>query len=399
MTRRRFIERSVSLAGVAALTGPLHAAESAGSGKLKAAVIGHTGRGNYGHELDLIFNDRPNIEVVAVADPDAAGRSKAAARCQALREYDDYRQMLAKEKPDLVCIAPRWTDQHHAIAMAALRAGAHLYLEKPFTQTLEEADDLLAVAGQAGLKIAVAHQMPLAPSIQFLKNSIKAGVVGDLLQIRAHGKQDSRAGGEDMVVLGTHLFDLIRFLAGDVAWCSARILQKGREVTLQDARLPAENIGPVIGDEIEAQFALANGVMASFTSRAGNRQTAGHWGLELIGSQGIVKVLADVFPNVYVLKSGEWSDNGKTDQWRRLENDPTPSIPPAERSFIPANKRVVDDWLESIRGRREPVCSGLAAMKSLEMIMAVFQAGVSRARVSFPLQNRKHPLRTELKNR
>src|SRR5207247_954421 len=123
-------------------------------------------------------------------------------------------------------------------------------------------------ADNAGLKIAVAHQMRLAPNVLHLKRCIADGLLGDLLQIRAYGKQDNRAGGEDMLVLGTHLFDLIRFFAGDALWCSARVLQDGRDITRADARQPTENIGPVAGDEIEAQFAFANGVHATFTSRA-----------------------------------------------------------------------------------------------------------------------------------
>ena len=75
------------------------------------------------------------------------------------------------------------------------------------TISLAEADDLLAVAEKKRLKIGVAHQMRLAPNIQSLKARLGDGVIGDLLQIRAHGKQDTRAGGEDMLVLGTHLFE------------------------------------------------------------------------------------------------------------------------------------------------------------------------------------------------
>lgn len=392
LSRRNFLKSSVCLAASAAIaTRSLAAAES--SEKFKAAVIGHTGKGNYGHDLDVIFNDRPNIEVVAVADPDAAGRAKAVERCKALRQYADYRQMLEKERPHLVCVAPRWTDQHHAMALAALQIGAHVCMEKPFTQTLSEADDLLAVADKAGLKIAVAHQMRLAPSIQFLKKSINDGAIGQLLEIRAHGKQDSRAGGEDMMVLGTHLFDLMRLFAGDALWCTARVLQAGREVTPKDGRTPTENIGPVIGDEIEAQFAFSNGVNGHFISRGNYRQTAGHWGMQLIGTKGTVRILADVYPNVFALKSGDWAATGKTDEWRRMEGDPTLTLSVAERSFASANRRLVDDWLESIRTKREPACSGRAAMKSLEMIMAVFQAGVTRERVPIPMALRQHPLR------
>src|SRR5689334_15949988 len=133
-TRRQFLAHSMILARLAAV--PVHPAADR---KFHAAIIGHTGQGNYGHEHDLIFNGRENVTVVAVADPDAAGRAQAGARSHALRSYADYHQMLEKEMPDLVCIAPRCTDEHHAMALTALRVGAHVYLEKPITQTLAEA--------------------------------------------------------------------------------------------------------------------------------------------------------------------------------------------------------------------------------------------------------------------
>jgi len=53
-----------------------------------------------------------------------------------------------------------------------------------------------------------------------------------------------------------------------------------------------------------------------------------------------------------------------------------------------ANQRVVDDWLAAIEKWRDPICSGKAAMKALEMAMAVFQAGLSKGRVTLPLQAR-----------
>ncbi len=215
LTRRQFLAQAGCLAAAATL--PCSAVESPSRGgqKLRAAIIGHTGHGDYGHGLDLIFNGRENITVVALADPDAAGRAKAAARAGALRSYAHYREMLEQEKPHLVAVAPRWTDEHHDMALAALNAGAHVYCEKPITQTLEQADDLLATANRAGLRIAVAHQMRLAPNILFLKQRLADGLIGELLEIRACGKQDKRAGGEDLIVLGVHMFDLMRFFAGD----------------------------------------------------------------------------------------------------------------------------------------------------------------------------------------
>jgi predicted dehydrogenase len=360
--------------------------------KLRAAILGHTGEGDYGHGFDVVFNDLPGVEVVALADPNEAGLASAAERCRAGKQYADWRELLEKEKPKLVCLASRWTHERHAMGMAALRVGAHLITEKPFTTTLAEADELLATADRAGLKIAVAHQMRLAPSIVNLKKAIGDGLLGELLELRAWGKQDdARSGGEDMIVLGTHVFDLMRLFAGDVAFCTARVLHAGRELTRADARKVKEGIGPVAGDEVTAQFGFANGVNATFTSRKRLREQVGHWGIELIGSKTSARILCDVYPTVHMLKRGSWAAEGRTDQWQRFEGDPA-NVPASERGFGPANRRLVEDWLEAVEKNREPVCSGLNAMKSLEMVMAVYFAALNGARVALPLKERSHPL-------
>jgi len=390
LNRRYFLSQSTLAAGALALG--LERACVAESASLRAAIIGHTGGGDYGHGLDVIFNDVPGVQVVSVADPVADGRAAAAKRSGALRQYADYREMLAKERPQIVSVAPRWSEQHHAMAMGAIETGAHLYMEKPITPTLAEADEILALADKRGLKVAVAHQMRLAPNIVHLKRRLAEGLIGEVRQIRSWGKQDGRAGGEDMLVLGTHLFDMMRNLIGDAAWCSAQILHEGREFTKADARTVKEQIGPVGGTEIEAQFAFANGVMATFTSRGALRETVAHWGMELIGSKGVVRILMDVFPQVFQLEADKWSAEGKTDRWLPLKDDPTLKFTTEQRGFGPANRRVVDDWLEAIRSNRPPRCSGHDAMRALEMVMAVYEAGLSGARVPLPLMNRKHPL-------
>lgn len=393
--RRAFLGGALASC-VAAQWRPAGAAEKAPTtppnGKWRAAIIGKAGHGDYGHELDLVFTDRPNIEVLAVADPDESGRAKAVKRSGAMRHYADPLEMLEKEKPQLVCLASRWSKERHALGRAALAAGAHLITEKPFTTTLAEADDLLGAAERSGAKIAVAHQMRLAPSVVHLHKHISDGAIGDLLEMRAWGKQDGRAGGEDMLVLGSHLFDLLRLFAGDAQWCTARVLHQGRDIARSDARNVKEQIGPVAGDEITAQFAFANGVHGSFTSRNRLRPVVGHWGIEFIGSKGAMRLLANVYPSVYAHKAGTWSSTNRTDEWTRWEGDPSRDLNAEERGFVPANRRVVDDWLAAIQANREPICSGRNAMKSIEMIMAVYQAALSGRRVPFPLQNRAHPL-------
>src|SRR4051794_24942436 len=75
--------------------------------KYRAAVIGRTGAGDYGHGFDTIFAGFDNISVEALADADESGRKAAGARSRASRLYADYREMLAREKPRIVSIAPR----------------------------------------------------------------------------------------------------------------------------------------------------------------------------------------------------------------------------------------------------------------------------------------------------
>jgi predicted dehydrogenase len=192
-----------------------------------------------------------------------------------------------------------------------------------------------------------------------------------------------------MMVLGTHEFDLLRFFAGDVQWCTARVQQKGRDITKADARMPSEAIGPVAGDEIFAQFAFANGVNGTFNSRTRLRETIGHWGILLTGSKGMVRILTEVEPHMLVRKSsGDWQVSGRDDQWQPLGGTPGP----AENDFAAQNRRVLDDLLDAIRTDREPVCSGRNAAKAVEMVMAVYQAALSGARVPLPLADRKHPL-------
>ena len=90
------------------------------SHKYRIGVIGHTGRGNYGHGLDRVWLDFPETEIVAVADADENGISEAMKRLDVFRGYSDYRKMLDEVKPEIVSIGPRWIDQHRDMVVAAV---------------------------------------------------------------------------------------------------------------------------------------------------------------------------------------------------------------------------------------------------------------------------------------
>jgi predicted dehydrogenase len=205
--------------------------------------------------------------------------------------------------------------------------------------------------------------------------------------MRAYGKQDTRAGGEDMMVLGTHLFDLMRLLAGDPLWCAARVLWKGKDITIADGRLVKDNVGPVAGDQVFAQFAFANGVTATFTSVEKLRATTAHWGIEMHGSKGIARINCDISPNVFMRQPSPWKAEGKTDAWTPLDASLGQSPP--------SNLGPVADWLDAIAKNREPECSGINGAWAVEMVMGVYQAALSGQRVAFPLKVRTHPLQVK----
>ena len=68
----------------------------------RVAVIGRTGRGNYGHGLDLVWRQFDNVQIVAVADVDEKGRMAAQKRLGAKNAYADFPDMLKKERPHVV---------------------------------------------------------------------------------------------------------------------------------------------------------------------------------------------------------------------------------------------------------------------------------------------------------
>jgi predicted dehydrogenase len=376
LTRRHFLDSAVALAAPARK-------------QYRAAVIGHTGRGNYGHDWDRAWTGLPGVEVVAVADPDGAGRKAAAARSGAAREYRDYREMLAREKPDLVSICPRWLDQRLEMVTAAAEARAHILLEKPFAQNLEEADRMVAAAARGGVKIQVAHTARPHPVTVQVRRLVEDGAIGELMEIRARGKEDARAGGEDLMVLGTHCFDLMRYFAGDPQWVFAHVTEQGREVRPGMARKPTEPIGPVAGDDITAVFRFDKGLDGHFGSRRSDVRSGSRFGMTLCGSKGLIFLPLTTVPNdaAQILRTESWAW-AKAGNWERIE--PPPEGKPAAR--IAANHRMALDLIDAIEKGREPVCSARDGLWAIEMVMGVYQSQFAGGRVPFPLRDRRHPL-------
>ncbi len=361
---------------------------------LRAAVIGHTGAGNYGHGLDLLFQRLDGVRLVAVADADPEGLDAAQVRTGAEKPYADYCEMLAKEELQLVAVAPRETGERYGMVKAALEAGAHVCCERPIARTLREADELLALAREKNLKLAVLHPMRCDPLVERF-HAESAAWVGDLVEMKVFGMMDHRSGGEDLLVLGTHLFDLVRLFGGEASYCTAAITKNGESVIADDAHFSErEDLGPVLGDAIHAEFVMDSGVHVSYVSDQRLHLLHGPWGIEFIGTRGRARLFAGQPPTLSRLVEDDPASPDRVSRWERWPIAEEPYHAPVDRleGNDAANRLVVADWLEAIAGDREAKCSGEHAMKALEMVHGVWQAGATMKRAYFPLANRLHPL-------
>ena len=357
--------------------------------KYRVGIIGRTGRGNYGHGLDVVWRDVELCDVVAVADDNKGALPKARERTGAAKAYTDYREMLAREKLDIVSVSPRWLDQHHAIVLAAIEAGCHVYMEKPFTRTLAEADDIVRACEMRHARLAIAHGNRYSPQVAIAKELIADGQIGDVLEVRARGKEDARrGGGEDLWVLGTHMLDLMRALVGDVASCFARCTDKRQPVQQKHVYDGNEGIGPLAADELDAMYTFKNGVTGYFASHRGR---GNRFGLKVFGSRGVIEFQSGYMRTAWLLKDPAWSPGRSGSRWVPISSNGV-GKPETRTSKHRANEVAVRDLIDAIEKERQPISSVYDARAATEMIVAVFESHRQQGPVSFPLKNRKNPL-------
>ncbi len=359
--------------------------------KYKIAVIGNTGRGNYGHGIDTVWLELPQCEIVGVADPNEKGRASAAQRLKAPQAFADYRQLLDETKPDIVAICPRWIDEHRDMAVAAAERGMHIYLEKPFCRTPAEADEIIAACDKQGVKLALAHQTRYSPKLHVVRDLIADGKLGDILELRGRGKEDHRGGGEDLWVLGSHVFNLMHHFGGEPLWCMAEVTTGGQPVRKEHVKPGNEGLGALAGDSVSAMFGLAGGETGYFGSRKG--AVGDRFGLQIYGSKGVLEILTGYLPSVSFLPDPAWSPGRSKANWIPVSSAGLGEPEPLKDGGLHAgNVAAVKDLISAIENDRQPECSALEGRTTVEMISAVFESHRTGGRVTFPLQQRGNPL-------
>jgi len=359
--------------------------------RFRIGVIGHTGRGNYGHGIDQVWLEMPDCEIVAVADADEAGLAAALKRLHVGKGYADYRKMLDEVKPDIVAVGPRWLDQHRDMVVAAAERGMHVYMEKPFCRTLEESDEIVAACEKNKTKLAIAHQTRYSPRLQVVRQLLEEEAIGKVLEMRGRGKEDRRGGGEDLWVLGSHVMNLIHHLGGEPNWCFARVLQDGRPVTREHVQPGNEGIGSLAGDTVNAMYGLDDGVTAYFGSH--RNAAGGRFGLQIYGSAGAIEILTGHLPSVQILQDPAWSPGRSGKSWVPVTSAGIGKEEPlVDGGLHGGNLLACRDLIAAIQEDRYPECNVYEARTTVAMIAAVFESHRQGGPVAFPLENRKNPL-------
>ena len=388
-TRRQFL-------GTVAASSLALAVRGADAPRVRVAVIGHTGRGDYGHGLDTMWRQLPETELVAVADADAKGLAAVQQKLGVKNGFSDYRKMLAEVRPDVVAIGMRHADQHRDIALAVAASGAKgIYMEKPFCRTPAEADEIVAACEQRNVKLALAHRNRWHPVLPVISQLVKDDALGRLLELRARGKEDARGGLLDLWVLGSHLLNLICYFGGQPLACSATVLQGGKPVTRADVKDGAEGVGPLAGNEVHARFDLERGVPAYFDSIANAGNRAAGFGLQLIGTKGIIDLRVDQDPVAHFMAGNPFRPAKEPRLWQPISTagvgQPEPKL--EEIKGVMAHLVSGRDLLAAIRENRPPLCSARDGRTTVEMIAAVFESHRQNGqRVTFPLVARDNPL-------
>lgn len=361
----------------------------------RVGLIGHTGRGDFGHGLSTVWLKFPDTEIVAVADADAKGLEREQGKTGAKQAFADYRELIAQTQPEIVAVCPRHVDQHHAMIMAAIEGGAQgIYCEKPFCRTLGEADEIVAACQRSGTKLAIAHRNRYHPALAAIGAAIEAGAIGETLEIRCRGKEDGRGGGQDLWVLGTHLFNLVPYFAGNVNACSASMLLGKRPVTPADVARGAEGIGPIAGDRLHARYETESGIPVYFDSIRNRGVAAAGFGLQVIGNEGIIDLRMDTEPLAHLSPANPFQPSVKPRPWIPISSggigkpDPIPEVGQQVANHI----LVVRDLLAAIREDRPPLCSDVDGRATLEMVHGVYASHIQGGKVvPLPLATRTHP--------
>ena len=349
----------------------------------RAAIVGLTGIGASGparapdpvlgyampHSHAHAYARDPRTTVVAVCDLVPAlldkFRDTWGATFPEGRGYTDYREMLAKERVDLLSVVT--SDNRHAqIVVDAVAAGVKgIFCEKPIATTLADADRMLAACGERGVPLLIDHTRRWYPDFLEARRLLRAGEIGALRTIYA------TLGGPRAMLFrnGTHLVDAVCFFAeSDPAWLVGELddehRQYGPRYAGDGGRDPATDPGG------SAYVHFQNGVRAFINA---SKRTMGNFELDLVGEHGRLRIGAHV---------GE--------VWRALEGGRTATFRLAPSPTTQSDmSSAIAELIGLIERGGTGSSSGEDGRRTLSILLGILQSNAAGgAPVQFPIEDR-----------
>jgi myo-inositol 2-dehydrogenase/D-chiro-inositol 1-dehydrogenase len=317
----------------------------------------------------------PEAEVIAVADSNPDRLRQMADRFHITQRCTDFRALLAD--PDIEAVAVCVPAQFHVeVALAALDAGKHLFIEKPLALSLADSERLIRRATQSGKKVMVGFNLRWHRLVRRARHIIHQGILGPLTSIRTvltgyhkdipEWRRRRASGGGVLFEVGVHHFDLWRFL----------LQSEVEEVCTMSRSERWEDETATVGAR------MTNGVLASsvFSESACDNNE-----VEIYGQAGRLHLSCHRFDGLYVLPTSSFAGGIRTrlrrvadhvQDWRDL-----PSIVRQGGDFVASFEAEWRHFIDSIQQHTPVQCTledgrhalhiALAAMESAALGQAV----------------------------
>lgn len=334
--------------------------------------MGLIGGGNISETHARAARAITGVEISAIYGTNAAKVARLSAEYGGAA-YSDFERFLAHRPMDMVAIGSP-SGIHAEQGIAAARLGLHVLTEKPIDINLQNADALIAAAVAEGVKLGVFFQDRFKPDIVRMKEAIDSGRLGRPLLADARVKwfrpssyyADSKwrgtlrlDGGGALINQAIHTVDLLLWFFGDV-----KSVQGQSKTALH--KIEGE-------DTLVALLEFANG--ATGVLQAATSVYPGYpRRLELTGSEGTIVVEHDRIVAADL--------RGKRDDLAALGDDRNASESSPVVSDFRGHQAVLEDFIEAIKAKRKPRCSGEEGRRSLAMVEAIYVACRTKERVA-----------------
>ncbi len=294
VNRRTFL-RSAAVTGLAMNLGPSLAA-TATEKPIKVGLIGRDGH------VDMLFGSLPKLEGVTLEafaksrpEEDASWVRKQKEFVPGARIYSDFRQMLDKERLDVVTVCLPYYRNAEASTEAA-RRGIHIFSEKPVATTLEDLDRLEQAVRENHVQISAMFALRAEPAFQAARQAVLDGLIGRPLMVSGQKSykfgtvrpwfyKERRTYGGTIPWVGIHAIDFMRWVSGVEFVKVAAHHGNG-----------AHPDYPGCEDHAALTFVLANGgsgVCNLDFLRPAGASTHGDDRLRVAGTKGVVEVVGN----------------------------------------------------------------------------------------------------------